>query len=143
MQDCTSPNLDKPGQLEPSTDNATIIPAAAAGAIFKASKPFIDDITATHTLPQPPLTSETISPIKKKLGKKPRYNLRTFITAGLWARFSNLKPDIALACVNNVCNDPASNAGAAGEEGTLIQATFNRRFKVLMGEDHFQNIKTI
>ena len=64
-------------------------------------------------------------------------NLRTLIVAGLGARVRNIEQNIALECVNRVCNDPDSNAGAGEEEPTLVQTTFSLQFRVLMGEDQW------
>ena len=86
-------------------------------------------------LSQPRLPSKTGDPSSKRRRRRttPKY-LRSLIAATLRAKFSNISQRTAVKCVNRICNDPDSNAGAAGEEGTLTQQSFSGRLKNFMGD---------
>ena len=122
--------------MEPSFYNAggaTALPATIA----VANRGHYADPTATYNLSEPSLPFETAGsrPSKsRRRGPRPRWYLRTLIAATLRAKFCNISQRTAVKCVNRICDDPGSNAGAAGAEITLKQPTFSARFKNFMGD---------
>lgn len=69
---------------------------------------------------------------QKKRGKHPAFNNRTLIAAKLKMEYPSLSMNLALECVNAVCNTPLNNPGAAGEEEDLKKSTFSSRLTALM-----------
>ena len=125
--------------MEPSIHNAggaTALPATIAVANMLYRGHYADP-TATYNLSEPSLPFETAGsrPSKsRRRGPRPRWYLRTLIAATLRAKFCNISQRTAVKCVNRICDDPGSNAGAAGAEITLKQPTFSARFKNFMGD---------
>ena len=142
FQDPRSPNCDMPGLMESSTHNATVIPAAAA-AIANLNKSSIADTTATPSLPQPNLPTETAGLSKKKGVLSPNHILRGLIAVALKGEAGHQSKDEILARVNFVCDDLASNAGAAGEERELKKGMLDKCFQIFMGDIQWPTKRTL